>query len=227
MKKQFSIIFVIVLLCSVSQIYAKYKADDTFTESKPFILLDFDDKSEANNVSGQFGTFDANPRDKEAYIRKRFKKDKDLHKNGYHLYLKYDVDSSQAAFNGIWTKLNGLDLSGFQAFTITVMGDKSLGFSDFFKIELKTKKDKIESTVEDISDKWQKLVIPFSEFEGDLEEFDMTDMYEFTIVFEDWKFKEKTGAYYIDDIGFITKKGATLKFSDLLGGKKKKPKTEK
>ncbi len=225
MLKQLSFIFVLIFLCSITiGQAAKYKPGDTFTEKKPFILFDFDKKSPMNNVSGQFGVFNANPKDTESSIRFRYKKDKDLHKKGYNLYIKYDVDSSQSAFNGIWTKLNGLDLSKYKAFSISIKGDKKKGFNDFFKIELKTKKDKIESSVEGITYKWQKIVIPFEEFEGVIKEFDFSNLDEFNIVFEDWKFKKKEGAYFIDDISFIPKKGKKVKFSDMMRKRKSKKK---
>lgn len=225
MLKQLSFIFILIFLCSITiGQAAKYKPKDTFTEKKSFILFDFNKKSPLNNVSGQFGVFSANPKDTEASISYRYKKDKTLHKKGYNLYIKYDVDSSQTAFNGIWTKLNGLDLSQFNAFSITIKGDKKKGFNDSFKIELKTKTDKIETSVEDITDKWQKIVIPFEEFEGVIEDFDFSNLYEFNIVFEDWKFKKKEGAYYIDDIGFIPKKGKKIKFSTMLKKRKVKKK---
>jgi hypothetical protein len=201
---------------------APYKADDTFTDTKPLVLLDFDNKKvQMNNVGGAWGGFDANPADKEAFIRTKYLKDTDLHKSGYVLKVIYDVDSSQSAFNGIWTKLNNLSLKDFQAISITIKGDKEKGFSDFFKIELKDKSTKIEGAVEDISTDWKKIVLPFDQFEGDTEEIDMSNLSEFTIVFEDWKFKQKTGTYYMDDISFIPKKGVTIKYSDIMGATKK------
>ena len=193
----------------------KYTAKTVFTEKKPFIILNFDDKAEVNTVGGQFGAFDADPNDSNAYIRYKFKKDKTLHNKGYNLYVKYDVDSPKTAFNGIWTKLNNINIKKFNAFTITIKGDSKAKFNSFFKIEVKTTKGLISATVDGITDKWQKIVIPFEDFDGDVDEFDFSRISEFTIVFEDWKFKEKVGAYYIDDIGFIPKKGVKVKFSEI------------
>ena len=126
------------------------------------------------------------------------------------------MDSPKTAFNGLWTKLNGINLKNFGAISITIKGDSKKKFNPFFKIELKTKKSKITANIEDITDKWQKIVIPFEDFEGDIDEFDFSKLDEFTMVFEDWKFQEKVGAYYIDDISFMPKKGKKVKFKDIL-----------
>lgn len=200
-----------------------YKPDDTFTDAKPLVLFNFDKKIPMNNIGGGWGAFDANPSDRDASIRTKYLKDKDLHKAGYNLKVSYDVESAQPAFNGIWTKLNNLNLKQFAAVSITIKGDKEKGFSDFFKIEIKDKSTKIEANVEDISTDWKKIVIPFDEFEGDTEEIAMDGLSEFTIVFEDWKFKQKVGIYYIDDICFIPKKGVTVKYSEIMAAAKGKP----
>jgi hypothetical protein len=205
------------LIIIISPIFSqKYKPEDVFTEEKPLILFNFDAQGNFNNLGGQWGCFDANPNDREAYIRTRFIKDNDLHKQGYYLKVMYDVESSQPAFNGIWTKLLGADLSKFYAVQLTIKGDKEANFSDFFKIELKDKKTKIEGFVDGITSEWKKITVPFDQFEGDIESLDMKNLDEFVIVFEDWRFNQKTGAYYIDDICFIPKKGEKVKFSDIM-----------
>ncbi|MBN1899026.1 MAG: hypothetical protein JW827_09630 [Spirochaetes bacterium] len=229
MKRGLSILTVIltVTLMILTLDAAKYKPADTFTEKNPLVIFDFDERGSFNNIGGMYGVFDANPNDREAYCRMSNKRDKDLHNKGYYLKIKYDVDSSQAAFNGLWAKMNGINISKFGALGITIKGDSKDGFNDFFKVELKTKDTKIESYLEDITDKWQKIVIPFEDFEGDIEDFDWSNLAEFTMVFEDWRFKSKTGTYYIDDIVFIPKKGATVKYEDVMAKPGKQDKKEK
>ncbi len=208
--------FTVLSFFSIAANGAPYKAEDTFSDTKPLVLMDFDNsKVDMNNVGGSWGGMDANPNDKEAYIKTKYFKDIDLHKDGFNLKISYSVQSSLPAFNGIWTKLNELNLKDFQAISINVKGDAEKGFNDSFKIEIKDKSTKITSTVEDITAEWKKITIPFDQFEGDLEGIDMSKIMELTFVFEDWKFKQKVGSFYIDDVSFITKKGITVKYGDL------------
>lgn len=196
-----------------------YKPTDTFTDATPLILFDFDKKKQFNNLNGAWGNFDANPSDREAYCKTKYIKDEDLHKAGFYLKISYKVESSQPAYNGIWTKLNGVNLKDFEALCITVKGDKAAGYAPMFKVEIKNKEGKLEGIVDNITDDWKKIVIPFKDMDGDYDTFDFTKMNEFTIVFEDWRLNPKTGVIYVDDIGFIPKKGVTVKFSDIFGSK--------
>ena len=198
-----------------------FKATDTFTEATPLILFDFDKKRNFNNLNGAWGNFDANPSDRDAYCKTKYVKDEDLHKTGYNLKISYKVESSQPAFNGIWTKLNGLNLKDFDGLCITVKGDKQAGYAPLFKVEIKNKDGKLEGIIDNITDEWKKIVLPFKEFDGDVDTFDFTNLTEFVIVFEDWRLNPKIGTIYVDDIGFITKKGVTVKFSDIFGSKPK------
>jgi hypothetical protein len=195
---------------------AGYDAKDTFSQSSPFILANFDSRKPMNSLSGQTGVFDGDPDDSEASCRMGYAKDNELNKDGYHMKLSYDVDSSKPAFNGFWTKLNGADLSKFEAFSISIKGDPAKGFSDIFKIEMKDKSRKIEAVVEGVSDKWSQIIIPFADFDGEVDSVDWKNMTELVLVFEDWRLKTKEGRYYIDDISFVTKKGEKVKYSDLL-----------
>ncbi|MBN1898189.1 MAG: DUF3131 domain-containing protein [Spirochaetes bacterium] len=185
-------------------------------EPKGLFLFDFDEQGSVNNLGGAYGVFDANPEDKDSFCHVQIVKDTDLHKKGYYLKISYDVDSSQAVFNGLWTKLNGADLSPFRGISLNIRGDGEEGFNDFFKIEVKSKGVTIESVIEDITSKWQKIVIPFDEFEGPVNMIEWNNMYEMTLVFEDWKFRQKTGTYYIDDIMFIPKDGAQIDYKKYL-----------
>ncbi|MBN1898224.1 MAG: hypothetical protein JW827_05575 [Spirochaetes bacterium] len=193
-----------------------YQEDDEFTAQKPFILFHFNKKENINSVNGGYGAFDLNPHDLDAYCRLSYKRDNDLHKQGYHLRVSYDVESDEPAFNGFWTKLQGIDLSKFEAISLKIKGVKEKGFSDFFKIELKDKSIKIETDIENITSGWQTIIIPFKNFQGDLEDFDFSSLNEFTMVFEDWRLKKKVGRYYIDDISFIPEKGVAVEFGDII-----------
>ncbi|MBU1076450.1 MAG: hypothetical protein KKH98_04115 [Spirochaetes bacterium] len=210
---------------SFAQTAQEKSKDEIYTTQNPLVLMDFDNREPATKHGGMWGIFDFNPHDRNAFCRSSFAKDKDLHKTGYYLKVTYDVDSPQAAFNGVWVKLNGIDLSKFYAVSMRVRGDMEKGFSDFFKIELKDKTTKIEYYVEDITDQWKEFILPFEEFEGTVEDIDWKNMHEFIpCVFEDWRFKQKTGRLYIDDIQFIPKKGEKVTLTEVLNKKTEKTK---
>jgi hypothetical protein len=218
MKKIVTVVIITMLFSMIYVNAVSYKTTDAFTTTAPFVLFDFDDRQPMSTVSGQSGIFDFDPNDAEAYCRVGFIKDEDLHKTGYHMRVSYDVNSSKPSFNGWWTKLNGADLSKCDALSITIKGDPEKGFSDFFKIELKDKERKIEYIVEDVTDKWKQIVIPFTDFDGDIASMDWKKMNEFVIVFEDWRLKTKEGRYIIDDISFVPKKGEKITFGDIKSG---------
>lgn len=201
MKK--SIIFLLIgLTCLNIGIFSK-NINKMKTTKEKLVLINFDNRARVNSLDRQIGVFDGNPEDSEAYCRMGFAKDLDLNKEGYVMKLSYDVDSTKPAFNGFWTKLNEADLSEYKAIKIIIKGDTEKGFSDFFKIELKDKNKKIECIVENISDQWKTIIIPFDEFDGDIEDLDWQKINELVIVFEDWRFKIKRGMYYIDEIAFL------------------------
>ena len=212
MKKLTTTILMVLILVSLT--------GATYSTNDPFVLFNFNDRKPMSSISGQSGIFDFDPDDAEAYCRVGYAQDEGLHKDGYHMKLSYDVNSAKPAFNGWWTKLNGIDLSKFEAISITIKGDAEKGFSDFFKIELKDKNRKIEYILEDVSDKWKQITIPFSEFEGDVTAMDWASMNEFVIVFEDWRMKTKEGRYLIDDIFFVPKKGEKVSLDEIIKRKK-------
>lgn len=217
--KTLKVMIVVSIILSNGLILAQESkvADQVYTTENPLVLMDFDGRQPVTLLGGMWGVFDFNPTDRNAYCRSSFSRDKDLHNKGYYLKLSYDVDSPQAAFNGIWVKLNGMDLSDFDAVAMKVRGDKEAGYSDFFKIELKDKATKIEYYIEDITDQWKEYVIPFADFLGTIEDMNWKNMNEFIpCVFEDWRFKQKTGRIYLDDIRFIPKKGKKVNHKDIL-----------
>ncbi len=215
MKKLLILLIGSILFLQGSIAQGRKSKDKVFTSKRPFIFLNFDDPQRPNVIGGLFGSFDADPTDSNAFVKYTFKKDTNLHNKGYNLYVQYDVDSPKTAFNGLWTKLSNINISDFNAFTITVKGDAKAKFNPFFKIEVKDPKGLISAKVDGITDKWKKIVIPFSEFNGKVDNFDFKHITEFTVVFEDWKFQQKVGAYWLDDIGFIPKKGKKVKFSQI------------
>lgn len=215
MKKIFFILVLALIFTYNIYTVSSYNGNDVFTTNAPFILFDYDNRITTNTLDGSSGSFDFKPEDENAYCNIKYEKDKDLHLEGSHLCITYDVSSTETAFNGWWTKLNYVDLSEFGALSIIIKGDLSKGFSDAFKIELKNQTQIIEYIVFGISDQWQEIVIPFHNFEGDLSSFKWKKVEELVIVFEDWRVWPQEGRYYIDDIKFIPLKNKIIKYKHI------------
>jgi hypothetical protein len=82
-----------------------------------------------------------------------------------------------------------------------VKGDPEKGFTKRMKIELKSPKKVGRYMVKNISDTWQRIEIPLSEFKG----IDsLEDVVELVFVFDDVNTRPKTGTLYIDNMYFYS-----------------------
>ncbi|MDD5644707.1 MAG: carbohydrate binding domain-containing protein [bacterium] len=160
------------------------------------VLADFNSGSSPNNVGGGLGAWDKDPQDSTQTCRESFDSMIKRGNSGYSLKLDYDVDSPNPAFNGFWMKLNNKNLSQYQTLNLWIKGDSSRGYTERFKIELKTPDGVGKYYITGISSDWQKFSIPLSSFGlGSLHSCD-----ELVIVFEDQVATDKDGTIYIDDI---------------------------
>ncbi len=160
------------------------------------VLADFNSGSSPNNVGGGLGAWDKDPQDSTQTCRESFDSMVKNGNSGCSLKLDYDVDSPNAAFNGFWMKLNNMNLSQYQTLNLWVKGDQSRGYTERFKIELKTPDGVGKYYITGINSDWQKISIPLSGFGlGSL-----ASCTELVVVFEDQVATDKDGTIYIDDI---------------------------
>jgi len=163
-----------------------------------FLIADFNSGEKPNKLGGNFGAWDKDPQDFTQFAIESFISTIKHGNEGYSVQIVYDVASSNSAYNGFWMKLNNLDASEFNNFNFWVKGDEKRGFTKVFKVELKNSRGEVGGTyISGITDKWQKISIPFSEFK---EISDFGSLEEFVIVFEDRVGTVKEGAIYLDDI---------------------------
>lgn len=161
------------------------------------VIADFNSGTKPDNLGGDFGAWINDPMDLSKNVSESFSKETRDGK-GYSLRCDYDVDSPNPAYGGLWFKLNGADFSGYEKLTFWVKGDKKRGFTPLFKIELKNNKgEKGIFYITGVTDKWQKIEVPFLKFAGIS---DFSNMDEFVVVFEDWRCPVKEGTLYFDDI---------------------------
>jgi hypothetical protein len=114
--------------------------------------------------------------------------------------LDYDVDSPNPAYNGFWSKLEGVDASDYNKLVMWVKGDADKGFTKVFKIELKNDAGETgRFYVTNVTDQWSKVEIPLDRVAGLT---DFSSLTEFVIVFEDRIATDKEGTIWIDDIYF-------------------------
>lgn len=164
-------------------------------------LTNYDDGEKSTTNVKDFGAWDKDPDDPTQTCVISF--DPDIHygDEGMSLRLDYDVDSPNPAYNGFWMQLRNLDLSNYKSLVMYVKGDPEKGFSKRMKIELKTPKKVGRYMLKNISDTWQRVEIPLTEFKG----IDsLEDVIELVFVFDDVNTRPKSGTIYIDNMYFYS-----------------------
>jgi hypothetical protein len=164
-------------------------------------LTDFD-SGRINDFGGGMGAWNKDPADTTQGCFEMLDTEVKRGNKGASLRLEYDVDSPNPAYNGFWTKLEGRDLSDYNAISFWVKGDPDAGYTTRFKIELKNEKGQAgRFIVTGVTDEWTQVVVPFKNFKGIS---DFSEMSEFVIVFDDVLATSKEGIIYIDDVVFTT-----------------------
>lgn len=119
--------------------------------------------------------------------------------------ITYDVATTGSAFNGVYVKLNDMDLTPYKEISMLIKGDPNKGFTAKFKIELKNRRGRRAACVlNGVTDSWQKLSIPLQEFKAAGSLGGLGGMSEMYITFDDMTVDSKEGTLYIDDIKFST-----------------------
>jgi len=177
------------------------------SKEKSLLIADFNLKKKVNSIGGEFGAWLKDPSDKTQFCREFFKKED----KGYSLGLEYDVDSENPAYNGLWMKLKGIDISKYNVLFFKIRGDLKKGFTTRFYLELKnSKKETGRVLVTGISEYWKEIKIPLflftmhPDYAKPLSDF--KDIEEMVITFDDKTVTRKTGTIYIDDVKFLKTK---------------------
>jgi endo-beta-N-acetylglucosaminidase D len=163
------------------------------------LIDDFDRGEKPNALGGDFGSWDKDPNDPSQKCAITFDKTNAFGGVGYSLKIDYDVDSPNPAYNGMWMDLKGSDLSQYKKLTFYIKGDPSRGYTNQIKLEIKNGKETGNHIVKGISDQWQQVSIPLSEFKGIS---DLKAVKEFVVVFDDLNATKKVGTIYLDEILF-------------------------
>ncbi len=165
-------------------------------------VANFNSGLKPNLLGGNFGAWDKDPLDEEQTAVEKFDDQVKRGDAGFSMNIYYDVDAAKPAFNGFWMKLNGLDGSKYDKLVFWAKGDKEKGFTDRFKLELKSGGGTGSCYISGISSDWKKFEVPLSWFRGLTEH---KDLQELVIVFEDRIVTEKKGAIWFDDFYFLKK----------------------
>ncbi|HBU70452.1 MAG TPA: hypothetical protein DEE98_08760 [Elusimicrobia bacterium] len=174
-------------------------ASPAIAKSKLLMVADFDSGELINNLGGAFGAWNKDPNDKTQGCKADFIKP-GYGEKGQSLMITYDVDSSNPSYNGLWMKLEDQNLTGFSKLSFWVKGDKDAGFTNKFKVELKSSMESSFVYVEYVGENWNLVEIPFAKF-NKITNWNMIN--EFVIVFEDSQVTKKSGAIYVDEIAFV------------------------
>lgn len=180
----------VTLAAAVS--YAASKSSDEL------IIADFNSGEKPNNIGGDFGAWNKDPADFSQGCTESFESANRHGDTGFAMKIDYSVESKNPAYNGFWMALNNLDGTKYDNLAIWVKGDAKIGYTTVFKVELKNAAKQIgRYYITNVTDQWQEVVIPLSEFKGLT---DLSTLTEFVIVFEDRIASNKKGVIYVDDI---------------------------
>jgi hypothetical protein len=126
--------------------------------------------------------------------------------DGCSMKIRYNVMKA-GAYNGIWIRLNTLDLRNYGEIVFWLKGDKNEGYTDTFKIELKDSSRVVVYVVKGVTGDWGEITIPLNKFTPPewSSGIDWSAVNEMTLVFEDGRVTDKDGALYLDDIYFTKK----------------------
>jgi hypothetical protein len=165
------------------------------------MIADFNRGKKPNLISGDFGAWSKDDTDRTQYCIESFTcKSNIVYKGkGCSLRLDYDVDSDNLpAYNGMWMRLEKINLAPYRYLTFYVKGDIKEGFTEKFKVVIKNMEQEQSSfLVNAIDENWQKIVIPLDKMKPYA---DYSEIKEFLIVFEDETVTKKLGTIYIDNI---------------------------
>jgi hypothetical protein len=190
---------------AVDKAEAIQKAQEQYgaAPAEELIIANFNSGEKPNNIGGNFGAWNKDPSDPTQWCRESFDNVSRHGDSGFSMKLDYSVDSPNPAYNGFWMMLPNFDASKYDVLNLWVKGDAKTGYTTVFKIELKNATKQIgRYYITSVSDQWQEVSIPLSEFRGLI---DRTSLTEFVVVFEDRMASNKKGVIYIDDIRFIKK----------------------
>jgi len=166
------------------------------------IIADFNSRELTNNLGGTIEVWlkdDGSDKSQNCHLE-FVEDDVYLISTGHAVRIDYDVDSPNPAYNGVRTSLKGFDASGFTSLNFFIKGDSERGFSKKLKIEMiGANKRPSPYIVNDITNQWQKISIPFSEF---FMVKDWSTVESFVVVFADIANDPKVGTFYLDHIHF-------------------------
>lgn len=210
------------------------KAPSADAGAKSIILFDFERPDIMKDRNVTFGTWELHPSyTAEISVVKPLDK-KEAESRGAVLMIDYDVSVPEKSlpsttfpvFNGVWFKLNDMDISKYDTVALWLKGDAKKGFTSICKLELKNNfKETGSYIIEDIGRGWKKYEIPITHFRtvDGKPIANRTAMKELTIVFEKNRVSAMQGVIYLDGVGFEKKESSKKQQPAKDKGKSSKP----
>lgn len=179
----------------------------TCSSAEEVVIDNFDKGVTENALGGPTGIWNCNDRDPEQSCTMKITEEEKMGESGGSLGLTYDLSTSQnyldgfpnTAYNGYWSKLDKLDVSGTRYLTFNVKGDRHSGFTRVLWVELKDADGNVSrAKIRGVSDEWTKVQIPLAKFSSIK---NWSALHELVFVF-DQVCTSKEGTIYIDNIRF-------------------------
>ena len=203
------------ILCSVCILFVGSFEAMSASEEK-ITLYDFQENDIVKKKNIEYGTWETHP----SYIADANvitpKNENEARKRGKVLQVDYDLSypeedipsTGYPVFNGVWFKLDKIDLRDVDKMSIGIKGDKKRDYTHVCKFEIKNNVgEKASLYIDGIQGRWRRFYIPLKMFRDgeDKPMKDLSSLTELILVFEKNKVTSSEGTIYIDDIEFIKK----------------------
>lgn len=171
------------------------------------IVDDFDDGKDPNNLGGKVGLWKLDDHGYQGFSP-LYDSENRVGDSGYGLKLSYDLASDRRALCAYSQFIEGENLTPYSNFSFYIKGDRAEGFTKRLKIEIwDIYNVEVIYFVRGITDEWQKVTIPLTEFKGILSRWDKPKRIAIVLENQPDFYKETCvtrtkGVIYIDNITF-------------------------
>ncbi|MFH1540790.1 MAG: glucoamylase family protein [Elusimicrobiota bacterium] len=167
------------------------------------VVDDFELRNNINLIGGLSSVWEKDLLEESEYCVSEFLQDNISGSNRPTIVLKLNYKVTESAYNGYYSKLNGINIRAYTLLEFFIKCGTVL--PSVFKIELKNYLGESGSyAVTGINQNWRKISIPLNKFRGIT---DFSKMTELVFVFEGERLGNSSGEIFLDDIVFDNNHG--------------------
>jgi len=167
----------------------------------PLVIADYTSDSRVNRLGATFGSW-GSTRPQPIGRANEHIETSGSDRNGFFWKIDFDITTPKS-FSGTWMKLNDLDATGYDTFSMRVRSGSSFTFN--FVVELKGRSGPTPIVgryiIQNVDGEWQTVDIPLKSFGL----VSIKSLNEITIVFDEENTGSRKGTLCIDEIQFLKK----------------------